>query len=194
MQVTSARPSAERLMRSQTAVPWRDGVAPMTVHTLPRPTESLTMRSQPSEMLQVIEVPPEFPEDTRVWEHPFLARVREALEQHLAGVILDLARTVSLGPHGTAALCELAKYAGFVGGVVLLRNVPDALAPALRAAGVDRVCFIRREAAPDEVRRADATASSVESGDNDPRASEREARRTSGGVLRLEGPDVGMAL
>ena len=149
------------------------------------------MRSYHSDVLQVIAAPPEFPEDTRVWEHPFLVGVRAALEQQFAGVILDLAGTVSLGSHGTAALLELANYAGFVGGVVLLQNVPGELAPALRAAGVDRACFVRFAGPRDEVRHVDAP--SVAASDDDPHTAEREARRASGGVLQLEGPDTDVA-
>jgi hypothetical protein len=135
--------------------------------------------------MQVIEAPPEFPEDARKWEHPFLARVRAALDQQLAGVILDFAHTMSLGQHGATALLELTKYAGFVGGVILLQNVPEELAPALHAAGIDRVCFVRLARAVNEGLPADAGP------DDDPNAPEREARRVSGGILRLEGPDAG---
>ena len=146
------------------------------------------MRSQQTELLHVIEAPREFPEDTRLWEHPFLVGVREALDRRMAGVILDLAHTTSLGPDGPAALVELATYAGFVGGVILLQNVSDGLASVLRAAGVDRVCFIRLAGAPDEASRVDAPTAN-----GDPHALEREARRTTGGILRLEGPDTDAA-
>ena len=150
------------------------------------------MRADRSNALEIIEAPPQFPEDTRLWEHPFLATVRAALDRQIAGVILDLARTVSLGPHGAAALFELAKYAGFVGGVVLLQNVPDALVPALSAAGIDRVCFVRRARAADEVEEIERTTQAAGAADpnSDPHVAEREPRRRSGGVLRLEPPDA----
>jgi len=135
-----------------------------------------------SRALEVIAAPPEFPEDTQPWEHPFLADVRAALDRQVAGVILDLADTVSLGGNGAAALLELAQYAGSVGGVILLQNVPDALMPPLQAAGVDRMCFVRRAA-------TESPASSPGQAAADPHAAEREARRTSGGILRLESDD-----
>ena len=147
------------------------------------------MHPRHSDVMQVVEAPPVFPEDTRTWEHPFLAGVRAALDRQLAGVILDLERTVSLGPHGAAALIGTravrrvrgrcgppAERARHFGPRTSRRGCrPRVLPPACRGGGRCPAC--RGQGPP------------AESENGDPHAVEREARRASGGVLRLVKPD-----
>ena len=114
-------------------------------------------------------------------------RAYASLDAQPRGVLFDLGHTEAVDDVGLQALRAIAGYADAGGGVLLLRNVSDAVAALLREDGLDQHCFVRRQNEHVRAARAERARRDAERA-GDPHATSSDAR-PSGGHLRLVRPE-----